>query len=238
LLAELELMGASLRAHRGGLIADGVLLRLIRNVRVFGFHVATLDVREHARNHTDALTQLYRRLGVDYAAASRTERIELLAKELEGVRPLSSITTRLEPGAARTLETFRMMRAAQERFGEHVIESYIVSMAESADDVLAAAVLAREAGLVDPAQDIARIGLVPLVETIDDLRNAGQLLETLLSVPIYRRLIELRGNLQEVMLGYSDSNKAGGITTSQWEIYKAQRELRRVAHEQGVTLQL
>lgn len=238
LLAELEMMRESLLAHRGALVANGVLLRLMRNVDVFGFQVATMDVREHARWHTDAVSQLYRRLDIAYEDLSREKRTELLAHELEGVRPLSSPTTVLEDRASRTLETFRAIRTAQDRYGLQVIESYVISMTEGADDVLTAVVLAREAGLVDLAQGVARLGFVPLVETIDDLRNAGELLDSLLSVPAYRELVELRGGLQEVMLGYSDSNKAGGITTSQWEIYKAQRVLRNVASEHGVTLRL
>ncbi len=238
LMAECRLMHDSLTSHQGSLIADGVLMRLMRNVTAFGFHVATMDVREHARRHTDALTQLYQRLDVAYGDMGRSERTTLLAAELQGLRPLSSPTTRLEEEAATTLDTFRTIRTALDRYGDGVIESYVISMTEGPDDVLAAVVLAREAGLVDLSQDVARIGFVPLVETIDDLRNAGDLLDQVLALPAYRRVVDLRGGIQEVMLGYSDSNKAGGIATSQWEIYKAQRVLRTVAQDHGVTLRL
>ncbi|HEX2152629.1 MAG TPA: phosphoenolpyruvate carboxylase, partial [Acidimicrobiia bacterium] len=238
MMADLELMRTSLERHHGGLVADGVLMRLMRNVAAFGFHLATMDVREHARRHREALSSLFHRIGIDYEAHDGGKRTELLAAELEGPRPLSSPATRLDDPAARTLDTFRAIRTAQDRYGAQVIESYVISMTEGPDDVLAAAVLAREAGLVDLAQGIARISFVPLVETIADLRNAGDLLDQLLGEPAYRRIIRLRGDRQEVMLGYSDSNKAGGITTSQWEIYKGQRVLRNVAAGHGVTLVL
>ena len=238
LRAELFVMHTSLMEHRGALIANGVLQRLIRNVDTFGFHLATMDVREHSRWHTDALSQLYGRLGIDFGAMEPHDRADLLAAELSGLRPLSSAATRLEDRAEKTLGTFEAIRTALDRFGPQVIESYVISMTASPADVLGAAVLAREAGLIDLAQGVARIGLVPLVETITDLRNAGELLSDLLSEPSYRRLVSLRGDVQEVMLGYSDSNKTGGITTSQWEIYKAQRVLRNAAQEHGVRLRL
>jgi phosphoenolpyruvate carboxylase len=238
LMADLDLITRSLEQNKGGLIADGTMRRLMRSVATFGFHLATMDVREHAGRHRHALAELYRRLGTDYRALSPDARTDLLTRELDDLRPLSSPTTRLDDEAARTVDTFRAIREAQDRYGMQVIESYVISMTEAPDDVLAAVVLGREAGLIDLSQGIARLGFVPLVETIADLRNAGEMLESLLSIAPYRRLVELRGNLQEVMLGYSDSNKAGGITTSQWEIYKAQRVLRNVAHEHGVTLRL
>jgi phosphoenolpyruvate carboxylase len=137
-----------------------------------------------------------------------------------------------------TVGTFDVIRKAQDLYGDQVIESYIVSMTESAADVLEAAVLAREAGLIDLKRGMARIGLVPLVETITDLRSAGPLLESLFEDPRYRQVLSLRGDTQEVVLGYSDSNKEGGITTSQWEIYKAQRAMRAVAERHRVRLRL
>ena len=162
----------------------------------------------------------------------------MLSAELVEPRPLSGPTTKLADSNAETLETFHSIRQAQRRYGSQVIESYIVSMTETPAHVLEAGVLAREAGLIDLRRGIADIGLVPLVETIDDLRNSGELLEALLSDTNYRELVSLRGDLQEVMLGYSDSNKVGGITASQWEIYKAQRVMRGVAETHGVRLRL
>ena len=238
LVADLDLMASSLSRARGELIAQGAVARMRRAAETFGFQMATLDVREHASRHHEAIAELFGLVGVDYRAMSHDQRSEVLSAELEGTRPLSGLTTALSQEADLTLGAFRSIREAQDLYGDQVIESYIISMTESPADVLETAVLAREAGLIDLRRGIARIGLVPLVETIDDLRNAGGLLEALFNDPPYRQILELRGNSQEVVLGYSDSNKEGGITTSQWEIYKAQRSMRNAAERHGVHLRL
>ncbi len=238
LLAELEIMRRSLVDNHGELLASGVVTRVMRNVAAFGFHLATMDIREHSAKHEQALIALFSGVGADYASLDEQDRLGLLDAELSGRRPLAAPATTFDTGVAATLETFSAVRASLDRFGDGVIESYIISMTRGASDVLAAAVLGREAGLVDVPSGVARIGFVPLLETTDELRKAGRILDELLGSPSYRQLVRLRGDLQEVMLGYSDSNKHGGITSSQWEIYKAQRELRDVADRHGVVLRL
>jgi phosphoenolpyruvate carboxylase len=235
---DLDLMADSLVRSRGELIALGAVARVRRAVETFGFQMATLDIREHSSKHRETISELFALVDVDYRSMGADQRVKVLASELEGPRPLSGITTELTEGSDRTLGTFHAIREAKARYGEQVIESYIISMTETAADVLEAAILAREAGLVDLRRGIAKIGLVPLVETIEDLRNAGVLLEDLFSNPQYRQFLSLHNDSQEVMLGYSDSNKEGGITTSQWEIYKAQRAMRNVAEAHGIHLRL
>jgi phosphoenolpyruvate carboxylase len=237
-IAELDMMSESLTRSRGELIALGSVARVRRAVETFGFQIATLDIREHSSKHRETLTELFALVDVDYRSMGANQRVVVLSDELNGTRPLSGITTELTEGANRTLGTFHAIREAKARYGDQVIESYIVSMTESAADVLEAAILAREAGLIDLRRGIASVGLVPLVETIDDLRNAGALLEDLFYNPQYRKILSLQGDSQEVMLGYSDSNKEGGITTSQWEIYKAQRAMRNIAETHGIHLRL
>ncbi|MFD3500739.1 phosphoenolpyruvate carboxylase [Streptomyces sp. NPDC058676] len=241
LLHDLKLIQTSLREHRGGLFADGRMDRTIRTLGAFGLQLATMDVREHADAHHHALGQLFDRLGEEswrYADMPREYRGKLLAKELRSRRPLAPSPAPVDAAGEKTLGVFQTVKRALEVFGPEVIESYIISMCQGADDVFAAAVLAREAGLLDLHAGWAKIGIVPLLETTDELKAADTILEDMLSDPSYRRLVALRGDVQEVMLGYSDSSKFGGITTSQWEIHRAQRRLRDVAHRYGVRLRL
>jgi phosphoenolpyruvate carboxylase len=241
LLGELELMKSSLQARHGQLLAEGPIQRAIRTTAALGFGMATMDVREHASAHHAVLGTLVDRVGalpVPYSSLGRAERAAFLADELFSRRPLVGPTLRLEGDEARTMEVFHAIRTALDRFGPDVVESYIVSMTLGPDDLLAAVVLAREAGLVDVHAGVARIGFVPLFETIDELRRAGPLMDELLSDPAYRAIVALRGDVQEVMLGYSDSNKEAGITTSQWDIHRAQRQLRDVVQRQGAVLRL
>lgn len=233
LLADLILMRESLFAHRGELLATGLLERTIRTVAAFGLTHATLDIREHSDAHHVVLSQL---IGGDYLQLSHDEKFTLLTKYLAATESFDA--KKLDAPAQKTLNTFIAIADLIERFGPEVIETYIVSMTKGADDLIAATVLGKQAGLVNLATGVAKIGFAPLLETVAELRAAGEILEKLLSDPAYRALVKLRGDLQEVMLGYSDSNKDAGIATSQWEIHRAQRKLRDVAKRHGVKLRL
>jgi phosphoenolpyruvate carboxylase len=232
LLADLVLMRDSLLAHRGELIATGLLERTIRTVAAFGINHATMDVREHSDAHHNVLKQI---TGVDgYLAKSHDEKFELLTKVLADATIFD--TSKLDESGKKTLATFVAINDLVARFGPEAIETYIVSMTKGADDLVAAVVIAQHAGLVSLKDKQATIGFAPLLETVAELRAAGEILEKLLSNPAYRAVVSLRGDVQEVMLGYSDSNKDAGIATSQWEIHRAQRALRDVAMKYGVKL--
>lgn len=234
LLDDLMLMHTSLLANRGELIAHGLLERTIRAVAAFGIFHAKMDIREHSAAHESAIDQLFPNAG--YRKLSSSAKCEFLTAKLsEGNQP----TVTLDANAAKTLNTFVAIREAQDTYDPQVIETYIISMTRGPEDVLAAALLAKFGNLISVTGDAyARVDIAPLLETVAELRAADSILEALLSNPVYRRIVELRGNIQEVMLGYSDSNKDAGIATSQWEIHQAQRRLRDVARKYGVQLRI
>ncbi|HEU0103989.1 MAG TPA: phosphoenolpyruvate carboxylase [Mycobacteriales bacterium] len=239
LVADLLLLRDSLLQHRGELAATGIVERAVRTVVALGTLLATMDVREHADAHHAALGQLIDRtheLSHPWSELSRSYRLAVLGRELAGRRPLGPVPPPLDEAGRRTFSVFSTIADVLAQLGPRAVESYIVSMTRGADDVLAAVVLAREAGLVDVHAGVAKIGFVPLLETVEELRGAEQVLADLLGCPPYRRLVAARDDVQEVMLGYSDSNKDAGIVTSQWEIHRAQQRLRDVGAAHGVRI--
>jgi phosphoenolpyruvate carboxylase len=220
-------MRTSLLANNGQLIATGLLERITRAISAFGLTHASMDIREHSDVHHQLLSQIFSNLTPALINS------QLDSKEQPNLE-------NLDESSDRCFKTFVAINELVDRFGSEVIESYIISMTKSADDVMAAVLIAKMAGLIslNPGKEFAKIGFVPLLETVTELRSADKILDDLLSNQNYRKIVKLRGNLQEVMLGYSDSNKDAGITTSQWEIHKAQRKLRDVAIKHGVKLRL
>ena len=227
LINDLEIMRTSLLANNGQLIATGLLERITRAISAFGLTHASMDIREHSDVHRQLLSQIFSNL----TPALINSKLD--SKEQPNLE-------NLDESSDRCFKTFVAINELVDRFGPEVIESYIISMTKSADDVMAAVLIAKIAGLISltPGKEFAKIGFVPLLETVTELRSADKILDDLLSNQNYRKMVKLRGNLQEVMLGYSDSNKDAGITTSQWEIHKAQRKLRDVAIKHGVKLRL
>ena len=234
LLADLTLMRDSLFEHKGELIATGLLERTIRTVAAFGITHATMDIREHSDAHHHVLNQLLQMPG--YLEKTHDEKFEILTAFLQSGSTFD--TSHLDAAGKNTLDTFTAIADLIERFGPEAIETYIVSMTKGADDLIAAVVIGAHVGLVDLANKSVHVNFAPLLETVAELRASGEILEKLLSNSTYRSVVALRGNVQEVMLGYSDSNKDAGIATSQWEIHRAQRSLRDVAMKYGVKLRL
>jgi phosphoenolpyruvate carboxylase len=243
LRAELDVVDTSLRSHGAGPLADDRLLRLREAVEVFGFHLCGLDMRQNSAVHEDVVGELLAWAGVceDYASLDEAARVELLSAELTMRRPL------VRPGAelSETARSeFDVLLAAADQvalLGPRTIPNYVISMCESVSDVLEVAVLLKEVGLLDPGADggpTCSVGISPLFETIDDLKAAGTTLSALLAQPLYRSLLASRGDMQEVMLGYSDSNKDGGYLAANWALYRAELELVEVARAEGIRLRL
>jgi phosphoenolpyruvate carboxylase len=228
---DLRLVRDSLQADKARLAARAVD-RLMRQVAVFGLHLASLDLRQHSQRHTAALTEISFGLGFakTYDAMTEGERIDWLTAELSTPRPLVATDAKYSAETTETLNVFRVARRALDEISRRAIRTYVVSMTQQPSDLLAVLVLAKQAGLV--------LGVVPLFETIDDLRRAPDVMRQLFENSAYRRVLASQGNLQEVMIGYSDSSKDGGILTSSWELYKAQERLWQVAREFGVVLRL
>jgi len=224
-----------------GRVARGALADLLVRVRTFGFHLAAVDIRQHSRTHEDALDELLRVAGVHpkYEQLAEPQRCALLDAELRNPRPLLPIGARLSAATRETLDVLRVVREAQ-RVDPRAVRAYIVSMTHAISDLLEPLVLMKEVGLWRRAGERVRAALdvVPLFETIEDLADCEPLMDRLYTDPLYRSHLAARGDFQEIMLGYSDSNKDGGYWRSSWELHRAQARLADVAQRRGVDLRL
>lgn len=251
-LADLDVVDSSLRSNGSVLLADDRLARLREAVRVFGFHLSGLDMRQNSDVHEEVVAELLAWAGVhaDYRSLPEEQRIEVLVAELATRRPLVGAGAELSELARKELDIVAAASRAVRVFGPKAVPNYIISMCQSVSDMLEAAILLKEAGLLDASQgEVAAgaapaggvycpVGIVPLFETIDDLQRGSSILEAALDLPLYRALVHARGEHQEVMLGYSDSNKDGGYLAANWALYRAELDLVESASKTGIRLRL
>lgn len=240
LTEDLWQLDRSLREQGALRIADGDLRDLIRTAQVFGFHLAVMDVRDHARRNAGAVAELLRAAGVesDFLALAEPERVALLVREIDTPRPLAPRSLgSFSPETREVVSTFRMIETAITGRHRGAIETYVISGAETPSDVLTILLLMKDAGLAGPGGADARLSIAPLFEQDQGLRDAPATMRQLLDLPVYRRALASRGDVQEVMVGYSDSNKEIGFFGSAWALYTAQRDLTRLFAEYGVRQQ-
>ncbi len=237
--SDLRLIDASLRANKGTILADGYLSRVIRNAQVFGFRLAGLEIRQHSGRHTAALSEILKKAGAceDYTSLKEEERTQVLEKELAGERPLVPASYDYSPETSEVLKTFQAVAAIQNHLNPRAIDTYIISMTHGVSDVLAVLLFLREAGLYHKGQ-FSHLNIVPLFETRDDLKRSSGILERLLKNESYRAHLKLRHDIQEIMLGYSDSNKESGYLSANWALYRAQTDLNRLADSNQIALRL
>jgi hypothetical protein len=235
--ADLDIIYRSLISNNSRVIARGRLRYLRRAVDCFGFHLASLDIRQNSAVHERTVAELIDAAtpGMSYLALNEEARIALLTSELRNNRPLTSSFVKYSEEAVGELALFHAAAEAHAKFGADAIPQCIISMCKGMSDMLEVALLLKEAGLVDPSGRSA-INIVPLFETIEDLQASAGIMDRMLSIHDYRKLVDSRGAVQEVMLGYSDSNKDGGFVTSGWELYKAEIGLIEVFERHHVRL--
>ncbi|MBU6454882.1 MAG: phosphoenolpyruvate carboxylase [Cyanobacteria bacterium REEB67] len=218
------------------------LERLISAVDIFGFHLAKLDFRQHSARHLAALNEITESLDIidgGYAALGEADKLKWIEAELKSKRPLIPGPLNFSQATNETIEVFRTMAFCQDFYGKLALDTYIVSMTQHSSDLLCILLLAKEAGIWGSPHYPGRgISIVPLFETIDDLRRAPSMFQELLELPIYREYLQKSNNLQEIMIGYSDSGKNGGIVSANWELYKAQKQLVEMAAKNGIELRL
>lgn len=239
LLADLRVIEDDLLQGGSAAAADGAIQDLIHLVEVFGVHMLQLDLRQHSGRHQGAVAEVFAAAGVvsDYAKLSPDERFDLLAKELENPRPLVPAHLTYSPDATEVVETFRTMAAILNQQCPEALGTYIISSTTEPAHLLEVLLLAREARLFRPADGVSRIDIVPLFEALEPLTTAEPIMAKLFALPVYRKQVELRGHFQEVMIGYSDSNKESGFLQSAWALYRAQVDLTELGRRAGVTVQ-
>ncbi|WP_099037597.1 phosphoenolpyruvate carboxylase [Mycobacterium neglectum] len=242
LLADLDVVDESLRSNGSAVLADDRLSRLREAVHVFGFHLSGLDMRQNSDVHEEVIAELLAWAGVhaDYRSLAEPDRVELLAAEVATRRPLIGDGAELSELARKELDIVAAGARAVKVFGPQAVPNYIISMCQSVSDMLEAAVLLKEVGLLDVSgtEVYAPVGIVPLFETIDDLQRGSSILEQALDLPVYRAIASARGDSQEVMLGYSDSNKDGGYLAANWALYRAELDLVESARKTAIRLRL
>lgn len=238
-LSDVRLMLESLRVDRGESILRPIQ-HLLRQIEIFGFCLAKLDIRQHADVHRDAVAELMAHNGLvdDYAALDEEAKIEWLVRELQNPRPLISPFHALSEGTSELIATFAAVRESLGTISPRAVEHWIISMCQQLSDILHVLLLAKETGLArfDGDRCHSKLMVVPLFETVADLERAPGIMRELFALPLYRPCLAARGNLQEVMVGYSDSSKQAGILSSNWQLYQAQRELTALARDTGVHL--
>jgi phosphoenolpyruvate carboxylase len=239
LVADLKTVERALSSHSHGLILEGDLRDTIRLAEVFGFHMARLDIRDHAARHERAVAEALAITGVEtnYRALSEIDRCALLVREIANPRPLIPSDRRLFSEQAReVIETFEVVRDAIAGAHQSAIESYIISAAEEPSDVLEVLLLMKEIGLANAGGDGAMLRIAPLFEAGSSLEESPETMAALLSQPVYQQALVSSGGAQEIMIGYSDSNKDVGYLGSGWALYDAQVRLARLFRDRGIPL--